>query len=101
LLQKFCADYIQNPVEKGLFYRATPCSVLSYKHATLIASEKAAVRVAVLCCSNVSGTDKWTLLVIGKMANRRCFMWISIDSLPDLYYANKNVWITSDFLRNA
>ena len=65
LLQNFCADDIYNADETGLYYRAMPDGSLCYKHDTLSSSKKAMDRVTVLCCSNMSGTDKRKLLVIG------------------------------------
>jgi hypothetical protein len=97
-LQKFCADNIYNADETGLFYCATPDGSLTYKHTTLSSSKKAMDHVTVLCCSIMSGTDKGKLVVIGKRAKPRCFMGISMDSLPAVYYANKNAWITSEIL---
>jgi hypothetical protein len=66
LLQKFCADDNCNVDETDLFYRATSDGSLSYKHTILSGSKKAMDRVILLCSSNMSGTDKWKLLVIGK-----------------------------------
>jgi hypothetical protein len=97
LLQKFCADGIYNANETGLFYPALMGSSLSYNHA-LFGSKKAMDRVSVLCCSNMSGTDEHMLLVIGKRAKPWCFKGIGMDSLPLLYYANKNMWITHEIL---
>jgi hypothetical protein len=55
--------------------------------------------VTVLCFSNISETDKQKLLVIGKMVKTQYFKGICMDSVPILYYANKNAWIA--FLRNG
>jgi hypothetical protein len=38
----------------------------------------------------MTGTDKQKLLVIREKAKPRCFKRISMESLPILYYANKN-----------
>jgi hypothetical protein len=57
LLQKFCAD-IYNANERNLFHHAIPDNSLSYKHAILSGSNKVMDCVTVLCCSNMSGTDK-------------------------------------------
>ncbi|XP_072119240.1 tigger transposable element-derived protein 4-like [Mobula birostris] len=89
LLQKFCADDIYNADETGLFYRAI-----------LSGTKKAIDRITVLCCSNMSGTDKKKLLVIGKSVKPRCFKGLRMDSLPIEYYANKNAWMTSDIFKN-
>jgi hypothetical protein len=44
----------------------------------------------------MSGTDKWKLFVIGKRAKPQCSKGISMNSLPVLYYANKNAWMKYD-----
>ena len=56
--------------------------------------------VTVLCCSNMSGTDKRKLLVIGKSTKPRCFKGIRMESLLVQYYANKNAWMTSGIFKN-
>jgi hypothetical protein len=99
LLQKFCADDVYSASETGLFYRAMLDGSLSYEHATLSNSKKAVDHVTELCCSNMPGTDKWKLLVIGKRAKPWCFKGISMDSLPVLYHANKNAWMTSEVFK--
>jgi hypothetical protein len=99
LLQKFCTDDIYNADETGLLYHTAPDSSLSYKHATLSGSKKAVDRETVMCCSNMSGTDKRKLLVIGKRAKPWCFKGISMDSLSVLYHANKSAWMISEIFK--
>ena len=94
--EKFQADDIYNADETGLYYRATPDGSLSYSYAALSGSKKAMDRVTVLCCSNMSGTDKRKLVVIGKSAKPRCFKGLKMDSLPVVYRANRNAWMTSE-----
>jgi hypothetical protein len=53
----------------------------------------------VLCCSNMSGTDKKKLLVIGKSAKPRCFKGLKMDSLPVECYGNKNARMTSEIFK--
>jgi hypothetical protein len=55
--------------------------------------------LCVLCCSNMSGTDKGVVRLLGKRAKPRCFMGISLDSLPVLCYANINSWISSELFK--
>ena len=52
-------------------------------------------RITVLCCANLTGTDKCKLLVIGKSLRPRCFKNINVDNLPVTYRANKKAWMTS------
>jgi hypothetical protein len=91
LLQKFYADDIYSADETGLFYRVTPDGSLCYNHVQLLGSKKVMDRITVLCCSNMSRTDKKKLLVIGKSAKPRCFKGLKMDSLPVEYYANKRM----------
>jgi hypothetical protein len=58
LLQKFCVGDLYSADETGLFYHAMPDDSLCYKHVKLLGSKKAMDRITVLCCSNMSGTDK-------------------------------------------
>lgn len=98
LLKEFSPDNIYNADETGLFYRATPDGSLCYKQQQLEGSKKAMDRITVLCCCNMSGTDKRKLLVIGKSANPRCFKRnkINVSNLPVTYLSNKKAWITSE-----
>lgn len=98
-LENFNADDIYNADETGLYYRATPDGSLTYKHVELSGSKKAMDRVTVLCCSNMSGTDKRKLLVVGKSTNPRCFKGLRMDSLPVVYRANRNAWMTSELFK--
>ena len=58
-------------------------------------SKKAMDRVTVLCCANMTGRDKAKLLVIGKSKKPRCFKHVDVNTLPVIYLANHNAWMTS------
>ena len=94
LLEKYRPN-VYNEDETGLYYQATPDGSLYYCRETLSGSKKAMQRITVLCCSNMTGTDKCKLLVIGKSIKQRCFKNIDVGSLPIIYFANKNAWMTS------
>ena len=66
LLGKYRPNDVYNADETGLYYRATPDGSLCYCRETLSGSKKTMQRITVLCCSNMTGTDKCKLLVIGK-----------------------------------
>ena len=51
-------------------------------------------RITVLCRSNLTGTDKCKLLVIGKSLRPR-FKNVNVDNLPVTHSANKKAWMTS------
>jgi hypothetical protein len=91
---KICVDDIYSADETGLFYRATPKGSLSYRHATLSGSKEAMVCATFSCCSNMSGTYKRKLLVNGENAKPWCFKGTNMGSLPVLYSATKNPWMT-------
>ena len=95
LLSKYGPDDIYNADETGLYYRATPDGTLAFKEESVCGSKKAMDRVTALVCSNMSGTDKKKLMIIGKSANPRCFKGIKVQSLPVDYKHNKNAWMTS------
>ena len=50
-------------------------------------------RVTVSLCCNMDGSEKQSLLAIGKFAKPRCFKGIE---LPLRYTSNKKAWMTSD-----
>ena len=57
------------------------------------ATEKAKDRVTRLVCANMTGTEKCSLLTIGKYKKPRCFYGVSI--LPTEYEASPNAWMTA------
>ena len=95
LLEEYRTYDVYNADETGLYYRATPDGPLCYCHEKLSGSKKAMERNTVLCCSNLTGTDKCKLLVLGKSLRPRCFKNFNMDNLPVIYRANKKAWITS------
>lgn len=82
-LENFCPDDIYNADETGLYYRATPDGSLCYKYVALTGYKKAMDRITVLCCANMSGTDKRKLLIIGKSAKPRCFKGLRMDDFEN------------------
>lgn len=77
-----------------------PDSTLSYKYTRLLyGSKKAMDHITVLCFPNLSGTDKWKLLVGSKIAMCWPFKSPAMDGLLVLYYANKNAWMTSEMFK--
>ncbi len=95
LLTEYSLEDVYNADETGLYYRATPDGSLAYAHQSLVGSKKAMDRITVLCCCNATGTDKRPLLVIGKSLQPRCFKNVNVNSLPVVYRANKNAWMTT------
>ena len=98
-LDSFCENHIYNADETGLYYWATPDGSLCYKNVNLNDLKKSMDRITILCCANMSSTDKRKLLVIGTNSKPRCFKGIRNDALPVGYHANKNAWMTSGIFR--
>ena len=57
-LQEYNPEDISNADETGLYYRATPDGSLCYAYEQLSGSKKAMDRIAVLCCTNMTGKEK-------------------------------------------
>ena len=88
LMEKFAPEDIYNGDECALFYRATPNGSLCFKKEHLTGSKKAMDRVSLFVCSNLTGSNKEKLLVIGRSANPRCFKGIHLDRLGVVYKSN-------------
>ncbi|KII62050.1 hypothetical protein RF11_14465 [Thelohanellus kitauei] len=54
-------------------FKTTDDGSLCYKHISPFGYNKEMDRTTVLCCTNMSGTDKRKPLIIGKSARTRCF----------------------------
>ena len=89
LLREYKPDDIYNADETGLYYRVTPDGFLCYAYQKLSGSKKAMDCITVLCCANMTGSDKAKLLVIGKNKKQHCFQHINLDTLPVTYLLHK------------
>ncbi|XP_070385946.1 tigger transposable element-derived protein 4-like [Dermacentor albipictus] len=101
LLSQFSPDDVFNCDETALFYKMLPDKTLSVSGDPCHGGKHSKERVTIMVGSNMSGTEKLPLLVIGKSKRPRCFK--GAKSLPVLYEANKKAWITqqlfSDYVR--
>ncbi|XP_050303768.1 tigger transposable element-derived protein 4-like [Anthonomus grandis grandis] len=84
---------IYNADETGLFYKLTPDKTLRFKGETCTGGKLSKERITVLVATNMTGSDKPKLIVIGKSRNPRCFK--HIKTLPVVYKSNKKTWMTS------
>ena len=94
LMKDYESQDVFNADETALFYRATPDGSLCYAYKNLCGSKKAMERLTVLCCANMTGSDKCKLFIIGKSKSPRCFKGINMTNFPVTYRANKNAWMT-------
>lgn len=97
LLKSYDPKDIFNADETGLFYRLTPEKTLEFKSVDCKGGKRSKERLTVLVCSNMSGSEKVPLLVIGKASNPRCFK--NVKTLPTQYENNKKAWMTSEIFK--
>ena len=93
ILQPFAPTDVYNADETGIYYRATPDGTLTFRSEALAGSKKAMDRITVLVCTNMTGTDRRPLLVIGKSKNPCCFK--GVRQLPVQYKANHSARLSS------
>lgn len=88
---------IFNADEAGLFYKMTPNQTLKQKGEKCVGGKLSKVRITVLVCANMNGSEKQKLTVIGKSQKPRCFK--NVKKLPVVYKANKKAWMTSELFQ--
>ena len=93
-LAPFHEDDVFNVDETGLFYQLQPSRTLHFRNEKCTGGKQSKERISVLVGSNMSGTEKLKLLVIGKSGKPRCFK--NVKSLPVHYRHNKKAWMTKD-----
>ena len=90
----YSMDQIFNCDETGLNFRLLPEKTLTGSfQKSADGRKKAKERVTVNLCSNVSGTIKLPLHVIGKSKKPRCFKGMNMGLLPVVYSGQKNAWM--------
>ncbi|XP_014250358.1 tigger transposable element-derived protein 4-like [Cimex lectularius] len=94
--ENFADEDIYYADETGLFYRLTPDKTLRFKGESCHGGKHSKERVTVLVASNMTGTDKKKLLIIGKSKSPRCFK--NVQKLPLDYTHNKKAWMTSEII---
>ena len=80
--------------EVALLYKVLPNVCTSYKNVICSGGSNSKKRVTVLMCTNMTGSEKFPLLVIGKYSKPKCFK--NVKSLPVQYLANEKSWMTLD-----
>ena len=98
LLETYAPRDIYNTDETGIYFRALPDGSLTFSNDKLSGTKKSKERITALVTTNMDGTDKRPLLIIGKAKQPRCFRGIS--SLPLPYTFNKNSWMTGPIFRD-
>lgn len=93
VLAGYSSNDIFNVDETGLFFKCLPDKTLMLKGKECSGGKYSKERITIMIGSNMSGTEKLKLFVIGKAKKPRCFK--GIKSLPVDYRSNKNAWMTS------
>ncbi|NXP49866.1 TIGD4 protein, partial [Heliornis fulica] len=83
--------YIQETV---LLYQLLPHNTFAFKGETCSVGKLSRERITVVVGTNMDGSEKLPLLVIGKNKNPRSFK--DVKSLPVDYEANDMAWMTSE-----
>uniref|UniRef100_A0A672UAV1 Tigger transposable element derived 4 n=1 Tax=Strigops habroptila TaxID=2489341 RepID=A0A672UAV1_STRHB len=83
--------YIQ---ETGLLYQMLPHNTFAFKGETCSVGELSKERITVVVGTNMDGSEKLPLLVIGK--NRSPRFLKDVESLPVDYVGNDMAWMTSE-----
>ncbi|XP_062542013.1 jerky protein homolog-like [Armigeres subalbatus] len=84
---------IFNADESGLYFKNTPTSTFVDKNASSAPGRKVSKeRVTFMPCSNMDGTLKLPLMLIGKSQKPRALK--HVKQLPVYYSASKNAWMT-------
>lgn len=83
---------VYNADETALFFQLLPSHTHAMKGETCAGGKHSKVRVTVLLCCNMDGSDRRKLFVIGKSAKPRDFR--NLHSLPVRYRSNTKAWMT-------
>ncbi|XP_053404457.1 tigger transposable element-derived protein 4-like [Mercenaria mercenaria] len=98
LLQRFNAEDVYNADETGLFFKMLPEKTLDFKGVDCNGGKRSKERLTVMVCTNMSGTDKLPLFIIGKSAKPRCFK--NVKTLQTQYTNNKKAWMTGQIFED-
>lgn len=98
LISQYDKNNIFNADETGLFFKCLPNKTLAFKGQKCFGGKNSKERVTVMVGSNMSGSEKLKLLVIGKTKHPRCFK--GIKSLEVDYECNRKAWMTSEIYEN-
>ncbi|XP_064462141.1 tigger transposable element-derived protein 6-like [Ornithodoros turicata] len=94
VLSSFDPADIYNADESGLFFQMLPKRTLALKGEACHGGKQSKLRITVLMCTNMDGSDKRAPLVIGYSKKPRSFS--NAKRLPVEYVSNKKAWMTRD-----
>lgn len=98
--QNYSPQQIYNADETGLNFKALPTkSLASQEESSAPGHKMNKQRLTVLACSNVTGTNKLPLMVIGKAAKPRALKNLNMNSLPVFYRNQSNSWMSGPLFK--
>ena len=98
--ENYSPQEVYNCDETGLNFKALPKKSLAAKQELSAPGFKMSKeRLTVLACSNAAGTNKLSLMVIGKSKKPRAFKNINVNSLPVHYKSQGKAWMTSELFK--
>lgn len=92
LLTEYHPNDIYNADETALFFKCLPDKTFTFKGRECHGAKQSKERLTILQCTNMTGTDKLPLLIIGKSKQPRCFK--GVKTLPVEYDSNAKAWMT-------
>ncbi|XP_044595847.1 tigger transposable element-derived protein 4-like [Cotesia glomerata] len=98
LLHGYDPEDIYNADETALFYKCLPDRTFIFKGEQCHRGKKSKERPTILQCTNMTGTDKLPLLIIGKSKKPRCFK--GVKTLPVDYESNTKAWMTKKIFKS-
>ncbi|XP_064461997.1 tigger transposable element-derived protein 6-like [Ornithodoros turicata] len=88
----YSAQDVYNADETALFYQMLPAKTHALKGDKCSGGKNSKLRITVLLCTNMDGSDRRLPFVIGKYQKPRCFG----HYVPVRYRHNKKAWMTRD-----
>ena len=98
LLRQFSTNDVFNLDETGLFWQLLPNKTMSFKGERCTGGKKSKHRITLLVGANMSGTEKFPLLAIGKSNRPRAF---KNQEIPVKYESNTKAWMTAKIFEDV
>ena len=93
LIANYSPQDVFNMDETGLFFKCVPNKTYYFKSDKCHGGKYSKERITIAVATNMDGSEKLELLVIGKSAKPRCFK--NVKNLPVSYKSNKKAWMVS------
>ena len=97
ILNRYKAEDIFNANETGLFWQMLPENTLGFIGQTLHSGKQPKTRITLLMATNMDGSKKLPLFIIGKSKKLRAFK--GVKRLQTDYTANKKAWMMSELFK--